>query len=189
MSLLGPLRNIWAMRFEGKHRSFKQYCHVNHSRKNLNYSVALKHQLGLCEYFLNNMFSLIPISYKPYKESRCDGRLKVDFENSVLQIIKQVNVENHALQCGSIIVLGLTDNVPIFGTIETLYKNESFDGTKLEHFVIKVKMIRSAFDDHIQAYEITNSKEHKFVFLHSLCSYKSYVTSIINNKSYVICSY
>ena len=65
-----------------------------------------------------------------------------------------MNVEIHALQCDSIIVLGFTDNVPIFGTIETLYKNESFDGTKLEHFVIKVRIIRFMLDDHIQAYEI-----------------------------------
>ena len=97
MALLGPLRNIWAMRFEGKDRSFKKYYHVNHSRKNLNYSFVIKHQLGVCKYFLNNIFSFLPISYKPYKESRCDGGSKVDFENSVLQIIKQVNVENHTL--------------------------------------------------------------------------------------------
>lgn len=48
---LGPLAHISSMRYEAKHREFKQYAHVSCSRINLPHSLANKHQMKLCHRF------------------------------------------------------------------------------------------------------------------------------------------
>jgi hypothetical protein len=42
---IGPLINIWSMRYEAKHKEFKNNARVVTCRKNLTYTLALKHQL------------------------------------------------------------------------------------------------------------------------------------------------
>lgn len=39
---LGPLKHLWCMRFEAKHREMKVYCKVNYSRRNICYSLAIR---------------------------------------------------------------------------------------------------------------------------------------------------
>jgi hypothetical protein len=47
IELIGPLSNVSAMRFECKHRESKQTPYVCHNRKNITYTLAMKHQLKL----------------------------------------------------------------------------------------------------------------------------------------------
>jgi len=48
----GPLSRIWSMRFEAKHKQFKDAANSTSSRKNVLYTLALKHQLHLSYRFL-----------------------------------------------------------------------------------------------------------------------------------------
>lgn len=43
----GPLSLIWSMRFESKHKQLKDTAKSKTSRKNVCYTLALKHQLNL----------------------------------------------------------------------------------------------------------------------------------------------
>ena len=44
----GPLRNLWCMRFEGKHQYFKRVVGINCNFKNIAKSLAKRHQLCQC---------------------------------------------------------------------------------------------------------------------------------------------
>lgn len=50
----GPMKHMSSIRFEGKHKQIKQNTKVVTSRKNPSYTFALKHQLQVCDRFLNN---------------------------------------------------------------------------------------------------------------------------------------
>lgn len=60
MSRIGPLKNIWCMRYESKHQEYKLSCNVSKCRKNLTYSLSLKNQLRFC-------FNLIAYKIVPDK--------------------------------------------------------------------------------------------------------------------------
>ena len=49
----GPLRNMWCMRYEAKHRFFKQIAKVIGNFKNIAKTVSLRHQRYMC-YVLSN---------------------------------------------------------------------------------------------------------------------------------------
>ncbi|XP_070517418.1 uncharacterized protein [Cardiocondyla obscurior] len=50
---LGPVKHLSSMRFEAKHKVFKNNAKVIMSRTNSPYTLALKHQLSLCHKFLS----------------------------------------------------------------------------------------------------------------------------------------
>ena len=48
IALFGPLKNLWCMRFEGKHQYFKKVAVVANNSKNFCYTLAKRHQLRMC---------------------------------------------------------------------------------------------------------------------------------------------
>lgn len=52
MSKVGPLRNLWSMRFESKHKESKTTANITTSRKNITLTLSIKHQLKLCHKLL-----------------------------------------------------------------------------------------------------------------------------------------
>ncbi|KYN02053.1 hypothetical protein ALC62_07169 [Cyphomyrmex costatus] len=54
MEKLGPLRNLWSMRYEAKHRVFKTAAKNSANRINICKTLAIRHQLQLNHLFLEN---------------------------------------------------------------------------------------------------------------------------------------
>lgn len=54
MKNLGPLQNLWSMRYEAKHRISKISARASCNRINLTKTIAIKHQLQLNHVFLKN---------------------------------------------------------------------------------------------------------------------------------------
>lgn len=50
---IGPLRRIWTMRFEAKHRFFKKISNTINCRKNMLHSFAVKQQLNVANLLIN----------------------------------------------------------------------------------------------------------------------------------------
>jgi len=48
IALLGPLKNLWCMRFEGKHQYFKKVAVMANNSKNFCYTLAKRHQMRQC---------------------------------------------------------------------------------------------------------------------------------------------
>lgn len=66
MKIVGPLRSLWSMRFEAKHRPLKQYARAISSRINVCNSIAIKQQLMLCNLFIKLQSGTL--SYVTYKK-------------------------------------------------------------------------------------------------------------------------
>lgn len=54
MEKLGPLHNLWSMRYESKHRTLKIAARSSMNRINICKSLAIKNQLQLNHLFLEN---------------------------------------------------------------------------------------------------------------------------------------
>lgn len=52
MQMVGPLVNMWTMRFEAEHRISKLAANVVSSHVNITKTLAIKHQLKLCQRFV-----------------------------------------------------------------------------------------------------------------------------------------
>ncbi|KAI7812698.1 hypothetical protein IRJ41_007415 [Triplophysa rosa] len=66
----GPLKQLWCMRFEGKHQYFKRLAHNTCNFKNLSYTLAKRHQLRQC-WELTSLNSLHQNNYT--EEQQIDG--------------------------------------------------------------------------------------------------------------------
>lgn len=62
MRVVGPLKQIWCMRYESKHRQSKLSSNVVASRVNITKTLSIKHQLALANTFLTGI-NLRPINY------------------------------------------------------------------------------------------------------------------------------
>lgn len=54
---LGPLKHMWCLRFEAKHKELKLYCKVNYSRINICYSLAVKISMKFAARLFENLNS------------------------------------------------------------------------------------------------------------------------------------
>ncbi|KAK5648212.1 hypothetical protein RI129_003104 [Pyrocoelia pectoralis] len=59
----GPLKNIWCMRYEGKHMEFKKHANIVSSKRNITYTLAFKNQLRMCSRFMSNTGFIDKISH------------------------------------------------------------------------------------------------------------------------------
>lgn len=55
MRMYGPLRDMWTMRFEGKHKFFKQVIHNTKNFKNVPQTLAVRHQ-RMMAYHVDSFF-------------------------------------------------------------------------------------------------------------------------------------
>lgn len=58
MSKVGPVFHLWSMRYESKHRESKLTAHSITSRKNICYTLSVKHQLKLAYRLLSKSNTL-----------------------------------------------------------------------------------------------------------------------------------
>lgn len=88
MRKLGPLRNLWCMRFEAKHRVLKNIANNTSSRKNLPYTLMVKEQL--------NVASRIQNGQKLKKKYKIGKVIQSDFVNinDILKRTPHISVEN-----------------------------------------------------------------------------------------------
>lgn len=178
MKIVGPLRSLWSMRFEAKHRPLKQYARTITSRVNLCYSIAVKQQLILCDLFAKMQSgSLSYITYKEKTSSISKKSISLrDYKNYT--ILKNVSFGKVIFKKGSIVLLTIdNDNFPIFAEIVDVFKSNSIVSSTLSvsDFVATVRyLFTNYFDVHYQAYVINISDRYDTINFSSMVYHKVY---------------
>lgn len=128
LTMFGPLRNLWCMRFEAKHQYFKSV--VNHLRNFINVSKTLctRHCM-LQAYNLsgNNFFGSdtdLQAVVKPISRTKLPSEIldAICTSEGTLSTVASVSCHNVLYTKGTFITLGKTaDGVPIFFEICTIF--------------------------------------------------------------------
>lgn len=173
----GPLSMMWSMRFEAKHKQFKDAANSTSSRKNVLYTLALKHQLHLSYRFLLNkninisgleIGRILNLSFSKRENYNTNNMyfstIKLNFLNDNLIFVSWIKLKNQTYNSNNMtIVLSMNDgdnNLPKFGLIQSLViLNDSIP------FVICKLFTTNYFDDHYQAFNVTLSNQ---LLCHSL---------------------
>nr|XP_018905486.1 PREDICTED: uncharacterized protein LOC109036035 [Bemisia tabaci] len=172
----GPLIHLWAMRFEAKHRQSKMAGNVIACRKNLTYSLSLKHQLQFMSLLLSDFEKpFVELSPKAFWIKKNDIELpeNVSFAETVSEeLLSTAWVKYNGIPYaeGSTILYDTENDLPKFFHIQSIYANESDDVL----FVCRDILV-SKFDAHYHAYKIelldsSSIIEAKNIKIHSYCN-------------------
>lgn len=157
LSLIGPLANVSSMRFEGRHRNFKQTANTSCNNKNILYTLAIKNQLNFCHRLINKKglfnnieFGIEDISFSKLSEeyrtfSKFVGCVDVDDYRAITWL----KINSIFYKPGQVLHVNNDDFFPIFGTILFIIVNNE----KVVYFILNLcKTV--AYSRHYCAYQI-----------------------------------
>lgn len=186
MTNLGPLKNMSCIRFEGKHKKIKESSNVTTSRKNPSYTLALKHQLQMCNRFVLNEGISARISHGPVI--------------SRVSLIHNFEDFKHMLPSDSLHFLNCVSWVRVNGTFYSIdyainiAKDDSVCFGKIKHIITgseqvifvyqKIRIL--GFSDHFSAFNISETIEWAMVKQTDLDDYRCYsIHMLSNSKKYI----
>lgn len=161
----GPLVSLWSMRFEAKHKEFKDIAHSISSRKNIPYTLSLKSQLKLANTLLKKELSIC----KEIEFGKCiilTTELKLqytsltfyksiyyhnNFNLDSVSFISWVNYKGTVYNTNNVVIvidICKDDLFTRFGIIKSIF----IDGSKTFFVCCLIKTIN--FDNHFQAYHV-----------------------------------
>lgn len=181
----GPLKCMWAMRFESKHKDMKVYAHAITSRKNIEKtlstkcslkfsSILLKYKEGFPKIYNNCSFKLRDISTENIKCNEYD----IDFKNILTTdclTYKNIVLKKNCILCTK------NDNKI------SLYKFNYCIKNKSRFFAVCNQLKVAEFCDHFFAYEILTIENSSFYVI-DIELFLTKPTNIVfanNGKKYV----
>jgi len=182
MLRIGPLVNIWCMRFEAKHKESKMESHIITSRKNLPFTLAMKHQLKLNDRLLNEIslidetllgpnISIDSVCFHPYFNSF------KEYLPETYTVISWIKIQSILFKPQFVLNISVTDMLPVFGIIHFICLNEA-----KEPFFILQMLKTLSFSRHLYAYRIAFTNKWKiFKCNKSTISRYSNVTSLVKS--------
>lgn len=185
---LGPLRFLWCMRYEAKHKELKSYCKASFPRINICYSLAIKACLKLsCRFFENQTFHLITevketitkyskLGQKPYFRQIRNKFRNVD--NMDIGICKSLNFKGTLYKPGLFLVEKNLKTV--CEIVEMLYfHNENV-------VLLACKSHELKYSQHLNAHEIIFHSEAQ-ISLHDLTAFDHYPMCLYTLQSKKFC--
>jgi len=186
----GPLKHLSCMRFEAKHKQVIAYSKTMRSRKNIAYSLALKHQLKLCYRFVCNEGFINRIShgttignFSDTKEWLC-LKSTISFEKyRNFQCYNWIQLNGTRYEINNIIQTNkIIDNGPItFGKINIIMLDSNYHKV----YFVYTHFLVIGYSEHLTAYELELTKKIKCENRDNLKDYKTYITHILNDKIYI----
>lgn len=111
----GPLRDMWTMRFEGKHKVFKQVIRDTKNFKNVPQTLAVRHQ-RLLAYYIDSPSFLKP----PIQTEKVMGTLMSTFPQNIQEFLRQkYAVQNTVLAASSVSIDGIKYNPDMVVSVGT----------------------------------------------------------------------
>jgi len=167
MSKVGPVSHLWSMRYESKHRESKLTAHSITSRKNICYTLSVKHQLRLAHRLLSksntlslslessNVGKVIDMSINEIEKIQNNLLNQITNLNSVSFVSwVQVKGTRYTTKQRMIIIIDVKD-MPIFVIIKYIFFKLQCDIP----FLIGQRISTIGFNEHLQAYEIKNCND------------------------------
>jgi len=182
MLRIGPLVNIWCMRFEAKHKESKIESHIITSRKNLPFTLAMKHQLKLNDRLLNEIslidetllgpsISIDSVCFHPYFNSF------KEYLPETYTVISWIKIQSILFKPQFVLNISVTDMLPVFGIIHFICLNEA-----KEPFFVLQMLKTFSFSRHLYAYRIAFKNKWKILKCNkSTISRYSSVTSLVKS--------
>lgn len=164
----GPLTFFWSMRFEAKHKELKDTAHAITSRKNIQYTLSLKHQLKLSHNFLSSndhfytinmevgrVLKLNELTLQFYNNCNINFMTNnFDFSNDNIIFFSWVKIKNIVFNCKNMCIVinacEIEDLLPSFGLIKHIFITD----VNLP-FAICQLFKTNYFDEHYQAFNVT----------------------------------
>ncbi|XP_008188727.1 uncharacterized protein LOC103310992 [Acyrthosiphon pisum] len=174
----GPLSLFWSMRFEAKHKELKDTAHAITSRKNIQYTLSLKHQLKLsynfsssnAHFYTKNMevgriLKINELTSQFY--NNCDISFvttNFDFSNDNIAFISWVKIKNILFNCNNMCIVvnanEIENMLPLFGLIKHIFITD----VNLPFAICKLFQT-NYFDEHYQAFNVTLKAKYICIFL------------------------
>lgn len=191
MRKFGPLKYMSSIRFEGKHKMFKNNSKVVTSRKNPPYTFAVRHQLYLCNRFINEEgFSLQVI-----KGATQSKLILVDDFDNFKQILPSklfydydsvswVRINGTLYAINDIINRSNTFNFS-FATIKCIL----ISPLKEVYFLCQTYS-NVCYCNHLQSFEVKQSENWVIIQQNMLVDYKVYKKHFLSNaRNYIPCMF
>lgn len=154
----GPLSDVWTMRFEGKHKFFKEAVRQTHNFKNIPLTLAIKHQKMIAFHLANPSF------FKPSVEiNKVKSVMVSSFPQNVQEYLHHRNAQqNTVLVASSVSVYGIKYSVNMVISVG------SCSGLPDFRQIVKIVVINanilfvcrpmtSWYDEHLRVYELCSS--------------------------------
>lgn len=179
MLRVGPLVNIWCMRFEAKHKESKIESHIITSRKNLPFTLAMKHLLRLNDRLLNEIsltdkpilgpnISIDSVYFHPHFNSF------KEYLPEIYTIVSWIKIQSILFKPQFVLNISVTDLLPVFCIIRFICLNEA----KEPFFVVQMLKTLS-FTSHLYAYRISFTNDWKNIKYNM--STITWVTSLVKS--------
>ena len=186
MLKFGPLKDVWTMRGEAKHRPPKQYAHVNHNRKDLAYSIARRYQIAQSDFFLDTKFSDF-VQFKVYRTILLnDRKYSVVLCNNTYCPIKSVTFFGTTFESGSIIVVDHEISHK-FGEIKQIYVAENVNmNAEVKDFFLLLKLFQNdGIHKRFFAYSVQETQQEIFKNFSQVSVYKTFKLVDKKNNSFI----
>lgn len=163
---------MWSMRFEAKHRVFKNTLK---NFKNITKSLAKKHQMSIAYHWETSPSN--HIEYGPLKSFNVDNEdnsgmfARALHVESVLQDIYSTNwvtISGTEYRAGLIICSEIEHEMPVFCRIKKILVVDS-----VIYFLVN-KLVVDHFSEHFHAYQVFESDEKDVIKADSLVIYKPF---------------
>lgn len=181
MQKIGPLKMCWAMRFEGKHREFKQCMNVSTCRKNILQTMAVKHQLKFSNLLFefndtapNKKFGIsrnIPNLNNFLKRFNFDPKIE-----TVVKVYTWIDYYNFYLKANMIFTYdSYEDDVPVFGLIKYIVQCGE------EISVLFEQIENNEFNEHYFGFFVTNTHICANILINDIKVQKTSHINILKN--------
>lgn len=181
---IGPLLYMWSMRFEAKHKLFKDSFK---NFKNITKSLAKKHQMAIAYHW--ETFTLKHNEYGPIKSFSLTDENVVNNEMLEKKVFSAswVKVDGVEYKAGLVICSEMEEDMPVFCQITNVLLVE-------EHiFLLTNKLFTESFDDHHHAFRVVQTEERCITKMSELRFYKPFDIqssySVSDEKLYILPSF
>jgi hypothetical protein len=187
---IGPLIWFWTMRFEARHKFFKNIAKIGCNFKNIAKTVASRNQLLLSYKFfiakeLSEMEIVVPdvkiyrVCDLKYKNILCE---KLQFKtNMELCTYKCISLNGTEIKPGDFVLwkwIG-EQELPQFLKIISVLKIEDKFQLLCQHFLTKF------FDNHFHSYLVTHSEQYNLFYLNDMDLFKPLLNKLAGSDTMV----